>query len=97
MMAMPNARHIVVIAALNGAELVLTRGEFDILQLFASHPGRVYTRNQIIAKIKGDDYAVTERAVDVQILNLRRKLGEWGVNIETIRGVGYRMKTGGGL
>ncbi|MDR0933118.1 MAG: response regulator transcription factor [Victivallales bacterium] len=81
-------------AVLNGVELALTCGEFDILLLFAAHPGRVYTRNQIIAKIKGDDYVVTERAIDVQILNLRRKLGEWSVNIETIRGVGYRLKTG---
>ena len=84
-------------AVLDGKDLQLTCGEFDILLLFAAHPGRVYTRNQIITKIKGDDYAVTDRAVDVQILNLRRKLGEWSVNIETIRGVGYRMKTGGGL
>ncbi|MDD3153974.1 MAG: response regulator transcription factor [Victivallaceae bacterium] len=84
-------------AFLDGAELLLTHGEFEVLRLFAAHPGRVYTRNQIIARIKGDGYPVTERAVDVQILNLRRKLGEWGVNIETIRGVGYRMKAGGAL
>jgi len=79
---------------LNGENLELTFSEFEILKLFAAHPGRVYTRNQIIAKIKGDDYPVTERAIDVQIVNLRRKLGEWGTNIETIRGVGYRLKSG---
>lgn len=84
-------------AILNGVELSLTHGEFETLLLFANHPGRVYTRNQIIARIKGDDYPVTERAVDVQILNLRRKLGDWGSNIETIRGVGYRMKAGESL
>ncbi len=81
-------------ARLDGEELDLTFSEFELLKLFAAHPGRVYTRNQIISRIKGSDYPVTERAVDVQIVNLRRKLGEWGVNIETIRGVGYRMRAG---
>lgn len=79
-------------AKLNGIELSLTLSEFEMLKLFAAHPGRVYTRNQIIRHIKGDDYPVTERAIDVQIVNLRRKLGEWGANIETVRGVGYRLK-----
>lgn len=82
-------------ARLDGAELDLTRGEFELLKLFAEHPGRVYTRDRIIRRIKGDGYPVTERAVDVQIVNLRRKLGSWGAeNIETIRGVGYRLRTG---
>ena len=72
--------------------LELTFTEFEILALFASHPGRVYTRNQIVSKIKGDDYPVTDRAIDVQIVNLRRKLGVFGANIETVRGVGYRMR-----
>ncbi len=79
-------------AKLDGEELELTRSEFDILNLLAGHAGRVYTRNQIITRIKGDDYPVTERAIDVQIVNLRRKLGAWGTNIETVRGVGYRLK-----
>lgn len=82
-------------AKLSGEELELTLSEFEILRLFASHPGRVYTRNQIISKLKGDDYPVTERAIDVQIVNIRRKLGQWGTAIETIRGVGYRLKQGG--
>ncbi len=73
-------------------QLELTFTEFEILALFASHPGRVYTRNQIVSKIKGDDYPVTDRAIDVQIVNLRRKLGVFGANIETVRGVGYRMR-----
>ena len=72
--------------------LELTFTEFEILALFASHPGRVYTRNQIVSKIKGDDYPVADRAIDVQIVNLRRKLGVFGANIETVRGVGYRMR-----
>lgn len=79
----------------NGELCDLTFSEFAILHLFASHPGRVYTRKTIIRVIKGEDYPVTERAVDVQIVNLRRKLGEWGAeNIETIRGIGYRLKLG---
>ncbi len=78
---------------LSGEEVELTHGEFELLRLLASHPGRVYTRNQIIQKIRGDGYPVTERAVDVQIVNLRRKLETWGAeHIETIRGVGYRLK-----
>lgn len=78
---------------LDGEPLDLTFSEFEILALLAAHPGRVYTRNQIVVQIKGDDYPVTDRAIDVQIVNLRRKLGEWGQNIETVRGVGYRMKS----
>lgn len=77
---------------LDGAEIDLTFSEFEILKLFALHPGRVYTRNQIILKVKGEGYPVTERAVDVQIVNLRRKLNDWGQHIETIRGIGYRLK-----
>ncbi|NMA19594.1 MAG: response regulator transcription factor [Lentisphaerae bacterium] len=77
---------------LNGKVLDLTFSEFAILHLLVSYPGRVYTRNQIITRVKGDGYPVTERAIDVQILNLRRKLGDWAVNIDTVRGVGYRYK-----
>ncbi len=79
---------------LHGKALDLTFSEFAILQLLVSHPGRVYTRNQIISKVKGEGYPVTERAIDVQILNLRRKLGEWAANIDTVRGIGYRYKSG---
>ncbi len=78
---------------LDGENIDLTFSEFEILSLFAKHPGRVYTRNQIIQRIKGDGYPVTERSVDVQIVNLRKKLGDWGnTHIETIRGIGYRLK-----
>jgi len=77
---------------LHGKVLDLTFSEFAILHLLVSYPGRVYTRNQIITRVKGDGYPVTERAIDVQILNLRRKLGDWAVNIDTVRGVGYRCK-----
>lgn len=77
---------------LNDMPVDLTFSEFEMLVLLARHPGRVYTRNQIVAKIKGEDYPVTERAIDVQVVNLRKKLGGWGSNIETVRGVGYRLK-----
>ncbi|MBP3302475.1 MAG: response regulator transcription factor [Opitutales bacterium] len=79
-------------ARFNGEPLELTFTEYGILQLLASRPGRVYTRDQIVSRVKGDDYPVTDRAIDVQMVNLRRKLGAWAVNIETVRGVGYRMK-----
>jgi two-component system phosphate regulon response regulator PhoB len=69
----------------------LTRTEFRILQFLASRPGWVFTRNQIVRAVHGDDYPVTGRAVDVQVAALRRKLGEAGTLIRTVRGVGYKM------
>ena len=60
------------------------------LALLAANPGRVFTRNQIIREVKGDNYPVTARAIDMHMVNLRRKLGEWADHIETVRGVGYR-------
>ena len=80
-------------ACLNGETLSLTRTEFHILALLVSRPGRVYTRQQIIDATQNEEKAVTERTVDVQLVGLRRKLGEWAsAHIETIRGVGYRIK-----
>jgi two-component system phosphate regulon response regulator PhoB len=70
-------------------ELTLT--EFNILHTLASRPGRVFTRYQIVDAIHGDDYLVTDRAVDVQIVSLRKKLGPLAGYIETVRGVGYRV------
>tara|TARA_B100001113_G_C21067543_1_gene604102 strand:- start:682 stop:1383 length:702 start_codon:yes stop_codon:yes gene_type:complete len=69
-----------------------TYTEFQILQLLASHPGWVFTRYQIIDKIRGDNYPVTDRSIDYQIVGLRKKMGESGALIQTIRGVGYRFK-----
>lgn len=77
---------------LKGTQVVLTYSEFEILQLLVKRPGWVYTRNQIVNQVKGDDYPVTERSIDVQIVGLRRKMGSYGKNIETIRGVGYRYR-----
>ncbi len=79
-------------ATLDGEELTLTCGEFDLLALLCARPGHVYTRAQIVSRTKGDDYPVTDRAVDVQVVNLRRKLGDFGERLETVRGVGYRMR-----
>ena len=55
-------------------------------------PGWVFTRGQIVDAVRGEDYAVTERSVDVQIVGLRKKLKDFGKNIETVRGVGYRFR-----
>ena len=70
----------------------LTATEFNILLLLIKRPGWVFTRNQIINSVKGDDYPVTDRSIDVQIVGLRKKLGLSGKYVETVRGVGYRMK-----
>jgi two-component system phosphate regulon response regulator PhoB len=78
--------------AVKGEPVTLTATEFTVLRFLAASPGRVYSRGQIIAAARGDDYAVTDRAVDVTIAGLRKKLGEAGRLIETIRGVGYRFK-----
>ena len=79
----------------------LSAAEFSILLFLAEHPGQVFSRQQIIHAVKGDGYPVTDRSVDVQILSIRRKLGDSpeknsvdnGLSlIETIRGVGYRLR-----
>ena len=77
---------------LNGAPLQLTMTEYGVLLLLVSKPGWVYTRQQIIDAVRGYDFLVTPRAIDVQIFGLRKKMGEAGVSIETVRGVGYRFK-----
>ncbi len=74
-----------------GRAASLTRTEFNILHTLARRPGRVFTRYQIVDSIHGSDYLVTDRAVDVQIVSLRRKLGSCAKYIETVRGVGYRF------
>jgi two-component system phosphate regulon response regulator PhoB len=77
---------------LEGEKLALSVTEFAILEFLARNPGWVFSRNQIIGAVKGEDYPVTERSVDVQILGLRKKLKDKGDYIETVRGIGYRMK-----
>ncbi len=68
----------------------LTATEFRLLTLLANRPGRVFTRQQIIEQIHGKFAAVTDRSVDVQVVALRRKLGDAGTDLQTVRGVGYR-------
>ena len=75
----------------DGELLELSATEFAILAFLISNPGWVFSRGQIIEAVKGSDYPVTERSVDVQILALRRKLKDKGSCIETVRGIGYRM------
>lgn len=66
--------------------------EFKLLHYLARRPGWVFTRDQIISAVHGSDYPVTDRSVDVQIVGLRKKLGDAGQCIETVRGVGYRFR-----
>jgi two-component system, OmpR family, alkaline phosphatase synthesis response regulator PhoP len=75
----------------NGKALDLTYTEFQVLYFLARRPGWVFTRSQIVDAVRGDDYPVTDRSVDVQIVGLRKKLGALGQYIETVRGVGYRF------
>lgn len=82
-------RHEVLI---KGKPVEMTFSELRILHLLAGRPGWVMTREQIVDAVRGEDYAVTDRAVDVQIVGLRKKLGVRAEYIETVRGVGYRFK-----
>ncbi len=77
---------------IDGVPIDLTKSEFRILSLLASHPGWVYTRNQIIEYVHGEQYPVTDRSVDFQIVGLRKKIGNKGALIQTVRGVGYKFK-----
>ncbi|MCK4511382.1 winged helix-turn-helix domain-containing protein, partial [bacterium] len=82
-------RHEVTVG---GERIDLTFTEFRILHILARRPGWVFTRHQIVDSIHGEHYPVTDRAVDVQIVGLRRKMGPAGEHIETVRGVGYRFR-----
>ena len=83
------ARHEVLV---KNKQIELTFTEFNILYTLAKRPGLVFTRYQIVDSIRGQDYLVTDRAIDVQIVALRKKLGAYGKFIETVRSVGYRFK-----
>jgi len=82
-------RHEVLV---QGQPVDLTATEFRLLHLLARRPGWVLTRAHIVEGIHGDDYPVTDRAVDVKIVALRKKLGHAAQYVETVRGVGYRFK-----
>ncbi|MFZ0450751.1 MAG: response regulator [Desulfatiglandaceae bacterium] len=82
-------RHEVIV---QGEPVSLTFTEFAILKHLAHRPGWVFTRYQIVDAVHGQEYNVTDRSVDVQVAGLRKKLGPYGKYIETVRGVGYRLK-----
>lgn len=76
----------------DGSRVELTLKEFELLRLFMEHPGRVFTRDQLLTQIWSADYLGETRTVDVHIGTLRTKLGACGDYIRTVRGVGYRME-----
>ena len=90
-LAIDPGRHEVTVA---GKPVNLTPTEFAILELLAKKAGWVFTRQQIIDAVRGYDYLLTPRAIDVQIFGLRKKLGQTGNKIETVRGIGYRLQDG---
>lgn len=77
---------------INNEVVELTSSEFNTLYFLISHPGWVYTRSQIVERIHGENYPVTDRSIDVLIVSLRKKMGDAGAYIQTVRGVGYKFK-----
>ncbi len=78
---------------IDGENVELTNFEFKILEIFMSNTGYVYSRSKLLNCLRGDDgFEVSERAVDVQIVNLRKKLKHYGHYIETVRGMGYKLR-----
>lgn len=75
----------------NSSKVDLTLTEFGILHYLSIRPGFVRTRDQIIAAVHGEDAVLSSRTIDVHVTSLRRKLGELGAMVETVRGVGYRL------
>ncbi|MCG8639319.1 MAG: response regulator transcription factor [Desulfobacterales bacterium] len=88
-MTIDRARHIV---SIEGERIDLTLSEFELLSFLSDKKGWVFTRSQIVDAIHGENYAVTERSIDVIIVGLRKKLKQYASHIETVRGVGYRFK-----
>jgi len=88
-MIIDRAKHRVTI---EGSVIDLTLSEFELLSFLAEKKGWVFTRGQIVDAIHGENYAVTERSIDVIIVGLRKKLRNYASCIETVRGVGYRFK-----
>lgn len=76
----------------DGDSIVLTATEFRLLHFLAAHPGRVFTRDQLLTRVIGEEAIVIDRNIDVHVRAIRKKLGEQRQLIETIRGVGYRFK-----
>ena len=88
---MDSVRHEVF---LHDEPLALSVTEFSLLAYLMANPGRVFSRQRIINALHGPDYPVTDRSIDVQVLSLRKKLGEASAFVETVRGIGYRWKDG---
>ena len=81
--------HLVTV---NGEKVVLTFKEFELLKLFMSNPGIVFSRDKLLSEVWGIDYLGESRTVDMHIKTLRQKLGDAGALIETVIGVGYKME-----
>ncbi|MCU0822669.1 MAG: response regulator [Spirochaetes bacterium] len=79
-------------ALLDGREIKLTKTEFELLLVFLKHPGKIFTRDNIIDSIRGSDIYITDRTVDVHVMNLRKKLEKYKNLISTFSGVGYGIK-----
>jgi DNA-binding response OmpR family regulator len=79
-------------ATLDGVDLGLTRTEFDLLQLLIRNPGRAFSRSYLLETVWDQHYVPGDRSVDNAVLRLRKKLGDWGNAIETVWGVGYRLR-----
>ncbi len=77
---------------IDGTAINLTTTEFRLLFFLAARPGWVFTRDQIVNSVRGEDAIITDRSIDVHVAGLRKKLGEYGKYIETVHGVGYRMR-----
>ncbi|MBR5412981.1 MAG: response regulator transcription factor [Fibrobacter sp.] len=80
------------VVTVSGNAVDLTYKEYELLKLLVSHPGLVYSRQQILEKIWGIDFKMDTRTVDMHIKTLRQKLGEWGTIIQTVRNVGYKAQ-----
>lgn len=76
----------------DGRRILLTRKEYELLKLFLSGPGLVFTREQLFDAVWGAEYMGESRTVDMHIRTLRQKLGDYGAVIQTVRGVGYRLE-----
>jgi two-component system, OmpR family, alkaline phosphatase synthesis response regulator PhoP len=88
-MAIDRGRHLVTI---KDEPVQLTLTEFQLLLVLVRRRGWVFDRSQLIDELRDGHHVITDRAIDVQVANLRKKLGEYGKYIETVRGIGYRMQ-----
>jgi two-component system phosphate regulon response regulator PhoB len=76
----------------NEEEKKLTATEFALLKILMSYPGTVFTRSQLVNRVRGSNHAITDRSIDFQMVGLRKKLSPHGESVESVRGVGYRLR-----